>query len=364
MSIENLNIPGYTGTGGGFVGGSPTISGGLNIPAPGQANIPPQLATATAGSPTSGGFFDALGNIVSGVGGFLSDNPALVGAGAGGVLAQQGYQRLGDIGERARREASALAQESLQQTQFKPFTVTTATGGMFGTTPEGGTTMALSPQEQALQQQLLGGAGQFYGQALQPTVTREQDIYNRMRAAMAPEEQRQRLATEERLAAQGRLGLQSAAYGGSSPELMAMATAQQEARDRAMLAAMQQAQQEQMQQAQLGQQYLTGGYIPQAQLLAAAEPGLMTSQIAQKGQLTGAELFGEAEMSGLQALLGAGVGQADILGQIGAGLLTQSMQPQTVAGQTSIPVVDQFGNIVEAGRDVYDFLFGSNGLFG
>lgn len=313
---------------------------------------------------TGGGFFDTLGNIVSGVGGFLGDNPALVGAGAGGILAQQGYQRLGEIGERARREASQIAQQGLQQAEFKPFTVTTATGGMFGAGPEGSVTMGLSPQEQALQQQLFGGAGQFYGQAMQPTTAREQAIFERMRAAQRPEEERQRLALEERLAAQGRLGTSSAAYGGATPEQMAMAAAQQEARDRAILAAMGQAQAEQLQQAQLGGQLLSAGYVPQAQLLAAAEPGLTTSQIAQRGQLAGAGMFGEAEMSGLQALLGAGVGQADILGQIGAGLLTQSMQPQTVAGQTSIPVVDQFGNLVEAGRDVYDFLFGSDGLFG
>jgi len=313
---------------------------------------------------TGSGFFNTLGNVVNSVGGFLGDNPALVGAGAGGALAQQGYQRLGEIGERARREASSVAQQGLQQTQFKPFTVTSATGGMFGTTPEGGVTMGLSPQEAALQNQLLGGAGQFYGQAMQPTMGREQAIFERMRAAQRPEEERQRLALEERLAGQGRLGVSSAAYGGATPEMLAMATAQEEARNRAMLGAMQQAQAEQMQQAQLGGQFLGAGYVPQGQLLAAAEPGLTTSQIAQRGQLTGAGMFGEAEMSGIQALLGAGVGQADILGQIGAGLLTQSMQPQTVAGQTSMPVVDQFGNLVEAGTQVYDFLFGSNGLFG
>lgn len=311
-----------------------------------------------------GGFFDTLGSVVSGVGSFLGNNPALVGTGAGGALAQQGYQRLGEVGERARREASAIAQQGLQQTQFKPFTVTTATGGMFGVDPQGGTTMALSPQEQALQQQLLGGAGQFYGEAVQPTIAREQAIFDRMRAAQRPEEERQRLALEERLAGQGRLGVSSAAYGGATPEMLAMATAQEEARNRAMLGAMQQAQAEQMQQAQLGGQFLGAGYLPQGQLLAAAEPGLTTSQIAQKGQLAGAGMFGEAEMSGLQALLGAGVGQADILGQIGAGLLTQSMQPQTVGGQTSIPVVDQFGNLIEAGTQVYDYLFGDGGLFG
>lgn len=107
-----------------------------------------------------------------------------------------------------------------QQQLFQPMQPTT--GGL-----EVG--MTLSPQEQAMQQQLFGGAGQFFGQAQMPTATREQAIFERMRAAQRPEEERQRLALEERLAAQGRLGVSSAAYGGATPEMLAMATAQEEA---------------------------------------------------------------------------------------------------------------------------------------
>lgn len=319
-----LNLPGYTGTGGGF-----TTGGGLNIPTMGNANIPVNLATATAGGAGGG-----LGGLLSDIGNFLGSTGGqqALGAGTGALLAQQAYQRLGDVGERARREASDIAGLGITQTEFKPFTVTTSTGGMMGVGPQGGTTMTLSPQEQALQNQLLGGAGQFYGQAQQPLDAREQAVFERMRAAQRPEEQRQRLALEERLAAQGRLGTSSAAYGGATPELMAQEAAIQEARDRAMLAAMQQAQAEQMQQAQLGGQFLGAGYLPQAQLIAAAQPALTTSQLAQRGQLTGAGLFGEAEMSGLEALLSSGIGQANLMGQIGTGLLQQSLQPTFVGG--------------------------------
>ena len=90
----------------------------------------------------------------------------------------------------------------------------------------------MSPEEQALQAQLLGGAGQFFGQAQAPTTDREAEIYERMRATMAPEERRQQLALEERLASQGRLGLRTAQFGGA-PEQFAMAQAQEEARNRA-----------------------------------------------------------------------------------------------------------------------------------
>jgi hypothetical protein len=70
-------------------------------------------------------------------------------AAAGGLLTGEAYQRLGEIGEQARREASELAQTQLQQTQFQPFTVTTGTGGVLQTTPEGGLGVMLAPQEQA-----------------------------------------------------------------------------------------------------------------------------------------------------------------------------------------------------------------------
>ena len=296
---------------------------------------PQQMASAVGTLPApGGGFFNTMGGIVDDIGNFLGSTGGqqALGAGTGALLAQQAYDRLGSVGERARREASGIAREGLTQTEFKPFTVTTSTGGMMGVGPEGGTTMTLSPQEQALQNQLLGGARDFYGQAQQPLDAREQAVFERMRAAQRPEEQRQRLALEERLAAQGRLGTSSAAYGGATPELMAQEAAIQESRDRAMLAAMQQAQAEQMQQAQLGGQFLGSGYVPQGQLLAAAEPALTTSQLAQRGQLTGAGLFGEAEMSGLEALLSSGVGQANLMGQIGTGLLQQSLQPTFVGG--------------------------------
>jgi hypothetical protein len=98
-----------------------------------------------------------------------------------------------------------------------------------------------------------------------------------------------------------------------------------------MLTAMQQAQAEQAQQAQLGGQFLSAGYVPQAQLTAAVQPAMTTAQLAQRGQLSGAGMFGEAEMSGIEALLSSGIGQANLMGQIGTGLLQQALQPTYVS---------------------------------
>lgn len=267
--------------------------------------------------------------------------------GAGGLLTGKAYQRLGEIGEQARREAGDIAQTGVEQTRFMPFTVTTGTGGALTTTPEGGLTVGLSPEEQAFQQQMFGGAGQFYQQAMQPTQAREQAVFERIRAAQRPEEERQRLATEERLAAQGRLGLRTAQFGGA-PEQFALAKAQEEARNQAMLSAIQQAQAEQMQQAQLGGQFIGASYTPQAQALNVLQAGMPAAQMAQRGQLTGAGLFGEAQMGGLEALLGSGLGQANLYGQLGTGLLSGLLTPQQVGmggGVTEIvnPLFDLLG---------------------
>lgn len=267
----------------------------------------------------------------SGGGGILQDflgietGDALGGLAALGLLTSA-YNRLGDIGERGQRLGAELAETQMEQAAFRPYTVTTATGGQFGTqidpvTGQLRTTMGVSPEEAAFRNQLFGGAGQFYQQAAMPTGQREAEVFERMRAVQRPEEERQRLALEERLAAQGRLGTSSAAYGGATPEQLAMATAQEEARNRAMLSAMQQAQAEQLQQTQIGQQFLAGSYVPQAQLLSAVTPGMTAAGQAQQAQLYGTGLFGEASASGIDALLGAALGQANLFGAAGTGLL-------------------------------------------
>ena len=224
--------------------------------------------------------------------------------------------------------------------------------------------MTLSPQEQAMQQQLLSGAGGFFGQAVQPTQAREQAIFERMRAAQRPEEERQRLALEERLAGQGRLGVSSAAYGGATPEMLAMATAQEEARNRSMLGAMQQAQAEQMQQAGLGQQFLGAGYIPQSQLLAAAQPGIQQQQLAQQAQQFGTGLFGETMMSGLEARLLAEQARANLLGGVGSNILAGMFTPQVNqrTGDVTSPGGLDIGSIIDGVGSGLGGLFGT--IFG
>ena len=295
------------------------------------------------------GFFDFLGGLAD----YATQPGVLLPGILGGLLTGQAYGRLSDIGSTARTGAEALAQQQLQQTQFRPFTVTTATGAGFGTRvdPETGqlvTTMGLSPQEQAMQSQLLGGASGFFTGAAQDPAAREQELYGQIRAATEADERMERLGLEERLAAQGRLGVRTAQFGGT-PEQLAMERAQQQAMAQARLGAAQQARQEQAQQAALGQQFLGAGYVPQQQLLAATQPSQQLAALQQQAQLQGAGLFGEAAMSGLESQLIAEQARANLLGQMGTGLLSGAFTPQQTSPTASFvgDLVRQFGGLFD-----------------
>lgn len=211
-----------------------------------------------------------------------------------------------------------LPQISAPDITFQPFTVT----GPTGTTIAGpsGTTYTLSPEQLAMQQQLFGGAGQFFTQAAMPTAQRETDIYNRIRAAQMPEEQRQRTAMEERLFAQGRGGVTTSQYGGT-PEQLAMAKAQAEAQNTAMLSAMQQAQAEQAQQASLGGQFLQQSYAPQASMLSALSPAINIAGMADVARRQQGEYQLEAALANLQGQLGREQAYANLYGGIYGNLL-------------------------------------------
>ena len=178
---------------------------------------------------------------------------------------------------------------------------------------------------EALRQQYAGLAGQAASGLLTGTGDREQQIFERIRAAQTPEEQRQRLATEERMAAQGRLGLSSAAYGGSTPELMAQEQAIAEARNRAALGAMDQARAEQAQQLQTAQTLggLTSQFAGQSSDLqsAAQQRASQLSQLGMSASQIQSQLQSEGLGRGLQTLQGGLQAQ-----EIGSGLQSQAQQ--------------------------------------
>lgn len=355
----------------------------------------------------------------------------LLGLGAGAAGVGSAYNRLQDIGTQAQTAATALAGEIPEMAAFKPFTVTTGMGGALEVGEEGGAALSLGgpesqiagtllgeagqrfgvgpvgaeqlagagqqllgagqaqigatpfglSQQEAAAQQAFGLGGQFMGQAAMPTGAREQEVFERIRAAQLGEEERQRLALEERLFAQGRGGVRTSMFGGT-PEQLALAKAQESAQNQAALMAMQQAQAEQAQQAALGAQYaglgsglagqrqaletaqqmqalqaltggmglLTGGmglqqaqqqlglgalggaYVPQAQLLNAIQATQLFPQLQQQAQLFGTGQYGETMMTGIEAQLIAEQAAANLLGGLGSGILGGMFSPVEVEG--------------------------------
>jgi hypothetical protein len=264
------------------------------------------------------------------------DNAARLAAGAGALYgAEQGIQSARDLGAQAMTRAETAATDVVGQTQFKPFTVTSGVGGV-STTPEGGLTTTLSPEQQALQQQLQQfGSGAFgmLGSADERAAEqaniigmltqggqggREAEIMQRLQAAVAPEQERQRMALEERLFSQGRLGVATNQYGGT-PEQLALEKAIAEQQAGFGVSAIEQARADQQLQssqtlaglqetrARLGMLGETGlaalqqSYMPQQALLNTLSPAINLSNIASTGQARGAQFGTSLLQSGLTA---------------------------------------------------------------
>ena len=366
-------------------------------------NAPLQGQMSPAG-PSTGGFFSNLSNLGTAVGDFLGGTGGqLIGTG----LSIDEYNKITDIAQRSAQEQAALGRQAQQEMAFKPFTVSTGFGGI-ATTPEGGYATTLAPQQAAQQQQLqaltggllggmgavapdvsgiqqqaLGGVGGFLTGAMAPMAQREADVYERIRATQRPEEQRQQLALEERLASQGRTGLRTAQFGGS-PEQFALAQAQEEAKARASLGAMQQAQAEQLQQAGLAEsmfglggraaglpQALQAGqlgniqaamglqYMPEQQLLGTLTPALSLADIARTGQQLGAQTMSKAGISGLEDILQAETVRSQNLRDLYSTLLgaqaNQRAAQTAAAGQaaTNTGLFSGIGNIATTFADIF-----------
>jgi hypothetical protein len=215
--------------------------------------------------------------------------------------------------------------------QFKPFTVTAGTGATAAADTSGGLNLNLSPQEQAIQQQLLGLTGNLAGgigygrqQTLMDLLrgspedqqTREADIFGRLNAMQLPEQERARLGLEQRLFNQGRLGVQTSMFGGT-PEALALEKAIAEQQAGTAVDAMGQARAEQAQysgqtlaalETQLREQglmaqsipeLLKAAYTPQAGLLGALSPSVDLSRIQSALQAGGTEAVANLGMEGL-----------------------------------------------------------------
>jgi len=224
------------------------------------------------------------------------------------------------------------------------------------------------PDVSGITTQALGGVTGALTGLMSPMATREADVYERIRATQRPEEERRQLALQDQLLSQGRLGLRTAQFGGS-PEQFALAQAQEEAKNRAALSALGQAQAEQQQQLGLAQGLFGLGsgaaalpaslqqgqlgnigaalglqYAPEQQLLSSLDPAVNLANIVGTGQRQGAGYLSSAGISGLEDILQAETVRSQNLRDIYSSILGAQTAQQQAAG-TAATNTGLFGSI-------------------
>ena len=199
--------------------------------------------------------------------------------------------------------------------EFKPYTVTSNLVQSAATTPEGGLNLTLSPEEQARQNQYLGQSQSMFGGLTGDVAGGSQAIYEQMRAAQRPEEERQRMRMQEGLFSSGRGGLQSNMYGGGNAETFGFEKARQEAMLNAQLAARQQFGQEQQNMLQSAQGLQAAGYNPQQQAIGLFGASNAPASYADAARRQQGSLYGQASLGGLEGFM-EGQKQANELRQI------------------------------------------------
>tara|TARA_R110000782_G_scaffold143401_1_gene236153 strand:+ start:639 stop:1688 length:1050 start_codon:yes stop_codon:yes gene_type:complete len=311
----------------------------------------------------------------------------------GGLGAIYGFDKgiddVQDIGSAAKKRAETAATNVAGQTKFKPVTVTSSVGsGAFD--KDANLSLTMTPEQQAIQAKLQGFGSSMFDFLGDPAQVgeeqsnlinmltgggtdrgvREAEIMSRLQAAQAPEQERARLGLEQRLANQGRLGVQTSMFGGT-PEALALEKAIAEQQAGFGVSAMEQARLEQSQQSEqtlsglqefrnrmetggeLGIDALTSSYQPLEALLATMIPTLQGADIAMAGTRQGAQLG--------TSLLEAGMSSEMKAETVAANLRQQQIQAisNLLGGQQANSVTGQTGS-----TGLIEDLFGNGGMFG
>ena len=305
---------------------------------------------------------------------------------ASGAALNQAIQSVEDLRNQVTGLTSEYATRGGEAAAFQPFAVTTGAGtAQFG--PEGGLTTAPTQTEltQALQQAAgttagaLGTTAPQFGQVSQTALQQAlstlgqetptaESLFAQLQATRQDPQERQRLALENRLQAQGRGGVQTAAYGGT-PEALALEKAIQEQMSADLLSATTLAPQLAQQQtaqatglfglgAQAAQQpgaltaqniqnisgMLTTAAQPEQQLLSALSPALQASQLAQTGRASEAQLLGALGPQMLESITETGAIEAGLeQEQINAILQGLGLQTQSSQVQQAVDLLDSLG---------------------
>lgn len=315
---------------------------------------------AQAMGDTSGVTATGLGGLLGNL--FSSDGISNAISGISGIYGLEEQQDLArQLGPTVQAQAEDLAARAGTASRFEPFTITSTPG--LGGVQMGPSGVTLQPGQGAetLTSTALGGAQGILEGLLAPRADREAAILEQIEAARAPQRQREALAEEQRLLAQGRIGTQSAMFGGATPETLARMQAIEEQRSKDVLAAMNQAGTEQTQQEALLKSILGTAYTPQTQALGLLQAGVDPAKLAQSGQLAAGEALTAAIPYVTQATIAGEQTAADYttpLLQAYTGLFGPAIQAtgQAVGAQD---IATQIGSAVQGGvTDLYNRIFG------
>ena len=265
----------------------------------------------------------------------------LIGGGTAYYAGKEGISDAEAAGQAGLGVGQEIGTTAAGMAEFKPYTVTSGLVQSASTTPEGGLDLQLSPEEQARQNQYLGQAQGMFGGLTGDVAGGSQAIYEQMRAAQAPEEERRRLQMQEGLFSSGRGGVQNAMFGGGNAETFGYEQARQEAMLNAQVAARSQFGEEQQNMLQSAQGLQTAGYNPQQQaidLFGAANAPASYADAARRHQ---GSLYGQAAGEGLQSFM-EGQKQANELRQIQMGgmLTAAGGHVNPITGERSEGIAD------------------------
>lgn len=280
----------------------------------------------------------------------------LGGAGAIGYITEQGIDQARALPGQLAATAGDIAGRVGEAAAFTPYAVTTGSGTT-NFTPEG-MTQTYDPNSQQtmdlLRQQAMQQAGSL------GSVTPE-SLMQQMSALRAPQQARDQQQLDNRLAAQGRLGIQTNAYGGT-PEQLAMQKAIQEQQSMDSLSAIQGARQLQSMDINNLTGMLNAAGIPQQQMAQSLNPALTGMQLAQNPRQLEAQAIanmGQQQLQGIPSAMNAEalMRQAQMTGMINLlGLGGQQTATGNSGGQTTA-----FGNLLGQGANWLSGLFDGGG---
>jgi len=331
--------------------------------------------------------------------GMLGD---VIGGIIGGVGAAQGGSDLAAIGTQGKEELLGVGQAAREDTQFVGNTVATNTGntvidaqggitstlnqgqqnvsdsalnaaqGIYGNVGDG----SLNAQQQATSDAALNAAQGVYGEAGRSVADRTNDIFSNYQAAAQPGINRANAQQGNDLYASGRTG-----FGGGSSEQYALKSAQEDQMMQAFFGARSQAGQEQVNQAnaanalnqgstlqssfntqQLAGQagaanaFNQGSILQSAHMGDQANLGMTGANMAQTGQIAGANLGSQTDIAAIQTELDGARSQAELT----AGMFDTGSKLASgfvSAGATGYGQEGADGGVGGAVKGVLDWLF-------